>query len=464
MYDVIIVGSGSAGGVLAARLSEDRARRVLLLEAGPDDTAFRGPQHMWGWADERGPLPRGRILGGCSAVNAAIALRAPAADHDAWAGTWGIRGWGSEELAPRYRAVARRVPVRRPAESELSPLSRAFLDAAGALGHKPVEDHDAPGTVGAGPVPLNETGGVRQSTALCYLAEARTRPNLTVRTGALVADVLLDGRRATGVRLAGGEVIRADVTVLAAGAYATPALLLRSGIGAPATLRAASVDVAHELPGVGRRLQDHPLLALRLYGPAGITAPMFQTLLTLGESHVPEQHVLVGAPPPAPGWGPDADGNLPFVVSTGLLRPRSRGEVRLYSADPAEQPHIRLGLLTDPADVPGLRTGLREALRLVHAAPLRDLVRGGLDALPSPEAGDEVLDRWAAARVSTYHHPVGTCAMGRSPEQGAVVDERCAVHGLDGLRVVDASVFPEVPSVNTNLPVMAVAEHAATLI
>jgi len=475
VHDVIVVGSGSAGGVLAARLSEDRDRRVLLLEAGPDDDSFRGPGHMWGYTAEpgpggaSGPLPRGKIIGGSSAVNACVALRGSPADYDAWP-----PGWSFDDLLPHFLACESDLdfgggpwhhadgpmPIRR--SFGLAEPGRSFVDAAIALGHKAVDDHNAPWAVGAGPAPMNQVDGIRQSTALTHLAPARARSNLTVRADALVDRVVVSRGRATGVVLASGEVIEARTVVLAAGAYGSPAILLRSGIGPANELRAVGVDVVVDVPGVGRGLQDHPLVVARLAGSSDLGRPEFQALVTAHSSGAdpagaPDLQFIAGGPPP--GGAPVAavgDGT-PFIVGVALLAPRSRGRVWLRSADPAVAPRIDLGLLSNPADIPVLREGARELLRMIRTEPLRSLVvpGGAPPDLPRLDASEEDVDRWTAANVGTYHHPVGACSM------GVVVDTRGRLSSVDGLWVIDASIIPRVPSANTNLPVMALAERAA---
>ncbi|HEY1343602.1 MAG TPA: GMC family oxidoreductase N-terminal domain-containing protein, partial [Streptosporangiaceae bacterium] len=284
-----MVGGGSAGCVLAARLSADERRGVLLAEAGPDypavadlpadiaDESMPAMSHDWGFESEPGeyghsvPLPRGRLVGGCSATNACFALRGWPADYDSWA-AMGNPGWSFADLLPVFRAVESDadfggdwhgshgpVPIRRPPAGELSPLQRAFAEAAAAAGHPLADDHNRPGAVGMGPGPRNVRDGVRMSTALTHLAAARGRPNLAIRASTVVDRVELRGTTVRGIRLADGEIVEADTVVVAAGSYASPAILLRSGIGPAAPLRDLGIQVAADLPGVGHNLTDHPL-------------------------------------------------------------------------------------------------------------------------------------------------------------------------------------------------------------
>jgi choline dehydrogenase len=439
-YDTIVVGAGSAGCVLAARLSEDPNRSVLLLEAGPGfgvaplaqppdildandptPTAYDwGHRARLGATDRSSPVFAGRILGGSSATNNVMALRGRPADYD----DWNLPGWTFDDVLPAFRRVESDldfgtrdwhgtdgpVPVRRYSGAELTPAQEAFLESCTALGQPWVDDHNAPNAVGAGPLPLNEVAGVRQSATLTYLASAWDRPNLTVRTNTLVEHVVVENGCATAVRLR-DEELAADLVVLCAGAYGSPAILQRSGVA---------------LPGVGANLHDHPLLRLRFAARGDVTEVQRQALLTTDD-------LQVFPSGPTPG---EAGPELTLLV--GLMRPASRGTV---TAD-----EIDVGLLRDPCDEPRLREGVELARAIAATPPLADLLDGEL-------TGDDVL----ATGLNVYQHPVGTCRMGTDP--AAVVDEHGAVAGVENLYVADASVIPEIPRANTNLPVLMIAEH-----
>ena len=468
---------------------------MLLVEAGPDhadvatlpadvlDASQPTFDHDWGYAADqeldRGiPVPRARIMGGCSATNACFAQRGAPQDYDGWVAL-GNPGWSFADVLDDFRRLESDtdfndewhgsngpIPVRRHPRIELNPVQAAFIAGAIASGHQYVPDHNRPGVVGAGVSPRTAKGGVRMSTAVTYLAEARGRTNLTVRPDTVVASVECTGARARGIRLADGTVIDADRVVLAAGAYASPMILTRSGIGPIAELERLRIRPVIDLPGVGSNLADHALLSIDLPTRPSVSPSRFGVHATMhSQAANPEgpPDLMMFTAGPFEVEPSQAASEAVFGIVVGLMAPRSRGWVRLTSTNPFDAPRIHLAHLSDPLDLEAILDGIEEARRVACSEPLAALIAGAelSPGMSVPPDDRNALASWACNAVSTFHHPAGTCGMGADPATGSVTDARGTIHGMDGLTVADASIMPTVPTGTPNLPVVMVAEHIA---
>ena len=522
-FDYVIIGAGSAGAVLAHRLTEDPDCRVLLLEAGPMDyslwihmpSAFDKPmgsrRYNWGYATEPEPAmdgrvmdcPRGHVLGGSSSINGMAYVRGNALDYEGWADDFGLETWRYEKVLPYFRraeAFDQGANAYHGSDGPLhvttgrmhNPLYRAFVDAGVAAGYPETADMNGHQQEGFGPMFMTTRNGVRASTANAYLRPIMRRPNLTIRTRALTETLTFDGDRVTGVRYrhrgtrhearAGREVL------LCAGAINSPQVLMRSGIGPADTLRALDIPVQQDRPGVGENLQDHlevyvqyacrePITlfsALKPWNQARIGLQWLTTRSGLGATNHFESGGFIRSEPGVryPNlqyhFMPIAlsyDGTVSadchgFQAHVGPMRPESRGRVTLASADPATAPRIVFNYMATERDRREMRDAVRLTREVIEQPPM-DRFRGR-PLSPGPEVErDADIDAWVRAHGESAYHPSGTCRMGTSDDPAAVVDGDGRVHGVDALRVIDASIMPRITTGNLNAPTIMMAEKIA---
>ena len=528
-FDYIIVGAGSAGCVIANRLSADPKVRVALIEAGPSDRHFPTnvkttlpignvlllPHARYNWQYEfKGgegvggraiPCPRGKMLGGCSSVNGGVYIRGHRSDYDDWEAA-GNTGWGFDDVLPFFKKHERRVfgdPAWHGRSGELdvqqpravNPLTRAFVQAAVAAGHKVTDDFNGPEQDGFGVWDVNQREGTRLSSSRAFLHPVMSRANLTVLTDCFVERLVIERGAATGVTIVRDgrrETLHASAEViLSGGAINTPQLLMLSGVGEAGQLERHGLRVLHDLPGVGRNLQDHPSVPIAVMDDSStayalswqsmprVLASPFQYLL--GRNGMLASNAAEGGGfiRTRPGLDrPDAQITLlaglkgtaraiprehGIMLMVSVLRPATRGRITLASDRPEDRPVLHPAFLESSEDMQTLIAGVRETRRILSMAPIAGHL--GLERTPGVEAqSDHALERAIRASLSTVYHPVGTCKMGPAHDAEAVVDPKLRVYGLERLRVADASIMPNIIGGNTSAPTMMIGERLAAFV